>query len=323
MTVSPASPAALPPPPARPQSRWAPATHARRITDTATLSGGYSPTGTITFTLTGPGSFVFTQTDTVNGNVAYSASTTLPTTGTVVGVYQWAAVYNGDGNNNTASDGAPTQEQVQGSWQPRPTLGTGTNASPRALTLPAPVPTTLSDTATLSGAFSATGNVVFTLSGPGGFVFHHDRHGQRQRRLRPARRCRPRAPWRAHIPGRPTTAATTTTSPPATRAARTSENNCPVSQASPTLTTTPSPTTATLGDTAPPVLTDSAKLSGGFAPTGTITFQLFHNGGTTPVDTETVTIGGNGTYTTPAGFPLPTTERGRRRPTSGSPFTAA
>src|SRR6202040_1889707 len=46
--------------------------------------------------------------------------------------------------------------------------------------------------------------------------------------------------------------------------------------------------------------------SGGYYETGTITFTLFYNGGSSPVDTETVTVSGNGTYTTPTGFTLPT-----------------
>ena len=54
-------------------------------------------------------------------------------------------------------------------------------------------------------------------------------------------------------------------------------------------------------------LTDTAALEGGFHPTGTITFTLFHNGGPTPVDTEAITVSGNGTYTTPSGFTLSTT----------------
>jgi hypothetical protein len=82
-----------------------------------------------------------------------------------------------------------------------------------------------------------------------------------------------------------------------------------VSAASPTITTTPNLTTVTLSAAAPPILTDSATLSGGFHPTGSITFTLFQNGGTTPVDTETVTVNGNGAYTTPTGFTLPTTGR--------------
>ena len=63
----------------------------------------------------------------------------------------------------------------------------------------------------------------------------------------------------------------------------------------------------TLSALTPPILLDSATLSGGFSPAGTITFTLFQNGGTTPVDTETVTVTGNGNYTTPTGFALPTT----------------
>ena len=80
----------------------------------------------------------------------------------------------------------------------------------------------------------------------------------------------------------------------------------PINIASPTLTTTPSPTTVKLSANLV-TLTDSATLSGGNLPTGSITFTLFQNGGPTPVDTETVAVSGNGTYATPAGFTLPTT----------------
>ena len=54
-------------------------------------------------------------------------------------------------------------------------------------------------------------------------------------------------------------------------------------------------------------MTDSATLSGGFQETGTITFDLYAPGGVVPVDTEIVTVSGNGTYTTPTGYTLPTT----------------
>jgi hypothetical protein len=55
------------------------------LSDSAVLSGGSSPTGTIAFTLSGPGGFSYTQTDTVSGNGTYTASTTLPTSGKVAG----------------------------------------------------------------------------------------------------------------------------------------------------------------------------------------------------------------------------------------------
>jgi len=52
-------------------------------------------------------------------------------------------------------------------------------------------------------------------------------------------------------------------------------------------------------------LTDSATLSGGSSPSGSITFTLTAPGGST-VDTERVTVSGDGTYNTPNGF-LPST----------------
>ena len=54
-------------------------------------------------------------------------------------------------------------------------------------------------------------------------------------------------------------------------------------------------------------MTDSATLSGGFEETGTITFDLYAPGGVVPIHTEIVTVSGNGTYTTPTGYTLPTT----------------
>ena len=77
----------------------------------------------------------------------------------------------------------------------------------------------------------------------------------------------------------------------------------PPTTASPTITTTASPAVV-VGSGAE--LTDSATLAGGFNPTGTITFTLYDPSSTTVVDTETVTVNGNGTYSTPTGFTLPT-----------------
>src|SRR5260370_36795842 len=75
-----------------------------------------------------------------------------------------------------------------------------------------------------------------------------------------------------------------------------------LSRSQPSVVTTPNPTSATLGNT-PITLRDSAVLSGGLKPTGTITFTLVFNGAT--IDTETVTVNGAGTYNTPTGFTLP------------------
>ena len=77
--------------------------------------------------------------------------------------------------------------------------------------------------------------------------------------------------------------------------------------ATPTINTTPNPTTVSLSNVTPPILTDSAVFAGGNNPTGTLTFKLYAPGGVTVVDTETVTVNGNGTYSTLHGYTLPTT----------------
>ncbi len=77
------------------------------VKDTATLTGGYNPTGTITFNLYAPGdtscsgSPVDTETVTVSGNGTYATPTGY--TPTATGTYRWIASYGGDGNNNTAA----------------------------------------------------------------------------------------------------------------------------------------------------------------------------------------------------------------------------
>ena len=91
-----------------------------------------------------------------------------------------------------------------------------------------------------------------------------------------------------------------------------------ISPATPAITTTPSATSITLGPT-PPTLKDTALLSGGNSPTGTITFTLYSPGGTL-VNTETVSVSGNGSYTTTPGYTLPTTGTSPA-PTSGTPPT--
>ena len=85
------------------------------LKDLATLSGGYNPTGTITFTLYNPnGTLVDTVTVTVSGDGSYTTPNgyTLPTTGTVTGTYQWDASYSGDKNNSVATDNNDKSEQV-------------------------------------------------------------------------------------------------------------------------------------------------------------------------------------------------------------------
>ena len=138
------------------------------VSDTATLSNGVNPTGTITFTLFGPGDAnctgapIFTSMVAVNnGNGTYTSD---PFTPTAPGSYNWVAVYSGDANNASATSpcGAPNETSVVG----RPSATIVTNATP-TVTVGEPI----TDTATVTGgaapAPAPTGTVTFTLFGPG------------------------------------------------------------------------------------------------------------------------------------------------------------
>ena len=73
-----------------------------KLTDSVTISGGFNPTGTLTFTLLGPGNIVLdTETSPVNGNTTYNTPTGFVPT--ALGGSQWEVTYSGDSNNNPVS----------------------------------------------------------------------------------------------------------------------------------------------------------------------------------------------------------------------------
>jgi hypothetical protein len=100
------------------------------LKDTAVVSGGYYPTGTVKFYLFAPGvtptynsttglpnDAIYSENGTVSYNATshqYVASTSIGySQETAPGTYQWEAFYLGNGNNNTAKDiSNSTQEQV-------------------------------------------------------------------------------------------------------------------------------------------------------------------------------------------------------------------
>jgi uncharacterized repeat protein (TIGR01451 family) len=264
------------------------------LKDEALLENGFNPTGTITFTLLFNGTQVHTETLTVNGNGKYTTPTgfTPPGGATATGTYQWNITYGGDTLNNGASIINDVSERV-----------TVTPATPKLVTLPVPItvtlgdaPTTLKDAALLVDGFNPTGTITFTLlfngtqvhtetvtvSGngeyttPTGFPLPNSATGAGTYQ------------WTASYSGDGNNTAVSDSDP--------AVEQTTVVAASPELVTTPIPNTLAQGVT----LTDEAFLQGGFSPTGTITFTLLHNG--TQVDTETVSVNGNGTYTTPNGF---------------------
>ncbi len=124
------------------------------VTDKATLSGGSSPTGTVTFyysttnTCPNAGATQMGTAVTVSGNGDYtSASKSFPTAGT----YYLYAVYSGDGTNIGSTSAC--EPLVVGSSG----LTLGTLLSANAIVAGG----SASDTATLSGGSSPTGTITF------------------------------------------------------------------------------------------------------------------------------------------------------------------
>ena len=272
------------------------------LTDTAVLTDGFDETGSITFTLFKGTTLLDTETVPVSGNGSYTTPTgyTLPTTGTVTGTYQWNASYPGDTYNLPASENNAAAEQV-----------TVTSASPTISTTPSVTSVTLgmssatlNDTAVLAGGYYETGSITFTLYRGSTLVDTETEavigNGSY---TTPTGYTLPTTgtvtgtyQWDAIYNGD----ANNNSAP---------ENNATAEQvvvrlACPTITTTPSATTVTLGASSV-TLNDTATLSRGYYETGSITFTLYH--ASTLVDTETVSITGNGSYTTPTGYTLPTT----------------
>jgi hypothetical protein len=130
------------------------------LNDTATLSGGSSPTGNVTFKLFPPsdatcsGAAVFTE---VDGTAPYQTTTGFAAA--VAGTYRWTADYAGDANNNAVSSGCQDEQVVIG--KSSPTLSTTPNPASGE------VGAVLNDSATLSGASSPTGSITFNLYAPG------------------------------------------------------------------------------------------------------------------------------------------------------------
>jgi hypothetical protein len=133
------------------------------ISDTATLSNGITPTGTITFMLFGPddatcgGAPVFTSTKDVTGNGSYISDSFTPT---AAGTYRWVASYSGDVNNDPVNGACnDPNESVIVTVVEGPTITTLASGSVQ-------VGGDISDTATLSNGVTPTGTITFMLFGP-------------------------------------------------------------------------------------------------------------------------------------------------------------
>jgi hypothetical protein len=138
------------------------------IHDTAHLSSGARPTGTITFRLYGPnqadctGPPVFTSTVRVAGNGDYDSQPFIPTR---LGPYRWVSEYGGDRRNHRAGPTACDDTAEIAVVRPAtivpvvPAFSTTASASPG-------VGAPIHDVAHLSGGLAPFGTITFSLFGP-------------------------------------------------------------------------------------------------------------------------------------------------------------
>ncbi len=130
------------------------------IHDTATLSNGSSPTGTITFKLYGQddatcsNGAIFTTTKSVAGNGSYGSAAFTPI---ATGVYRWTATYSGDTNNNPASNACNAGGESVVVSKASPTLSSKAIAN---------VAKAIRAEGTVAGGYMPGGTITFALYGP-------------------------------------------------------------------------------------------------------------------------------------------------------------
>jgi uncharacterized repeat protein (TIGR01451 family) len=131
------------------------------ITDTATLSAGANPSGTITFTAFGPNDAIcataaaFTSIKSVNANRDYVSD---PFTATLAGTYRFVAAYSGDANNaaTTTACNDPNESVVV---DPATDPMIGVTETPNPVSLPQP-----GGTFTFTVTVTNTGTVPVTIT---------------------------------------------------------------------------------------------------------------------------------------------------------------
>ncbi|HEX6153555.1 MAG TPA: hypothetical protein VFZ19_08550 [Solirubrobacterales bacterium] len=267
------------------------------IHDEVTLSGGFSPTGEVTFSVYSPTDTTCTtpldtDTVTIDGGTATSPDFLAQQ----AGEFRWTASYSGDANNEAASLACNAANQTSTVAKATPSL-TGSASD-------GVVGTAIHDAVTLSGGFSPTGEVTFSVYAPtdttcttplattsspitGGQATSPDYLPQEAGEFR----------WTASYLGDANNEAVELP-------CGTANQSSLVAKATPSLSG--SATSAVIvGET----ITDGVTLSGGFSPNGTIVFRAYGPGDETCANASAyeaeVTVSGNGPYSPPGFAPGP------------------
>jgi len=242
-------------------------------TDSATLSSGYKPSGTVTYefftgpTCAGTAATVGNPVTVSSGTVPNSAPQTFSTAGS----YSWNAVYNGDSNNN----GATSSCEPFTVNKANPTLTTILSSSTPV------VGTTVTDSASLTGGFNAGGSVSYLVfangacTGTGSLASTVQvTNGLVANSRAVSFNATGSFAFQASYGGDVNNNVATSSCEPLT-----------VQNASPIISTSVSSTSVTVGQSA----SDSATISNGFKPSGTVQYELFANSAcTSPSSTVSI-----------------------------------
>jgi hypothetical protein len=138
------------------------------LSDSATVGGGLSPTGTVTFTLFGPTDPTCAGTPfaTTNGILVNRTATSGNVTSGPVGTYNWVAVYNGDANNASVTSPCGS-EQVIVTSQVLTGRAFGITATATLLGVPLVNVVPTPDTGAISTATSSTTSTPCVATLPG------------------------------------------------------------------------------------------------------------------------------------------------------------
>jgi hypothetical protein len=257
------------------------------ITDTATLSGGFAAGGRLVFRAYGPGDAIcasapaYEEGVTVSGDGLYSPAGFSPATG----LYRWTVEYTGDGNNETAALGCGADNQASAVGTVTVTLAAGATS--------ATVGNPVTATASIREGAIPTGQITFRAFPPGdasctgapafsSTVAVAGNGSYNSAAFVPSRVGSYR--WTVAYSGDPNHA-------PAGAAC--GEATSGISPAGPTIA-------AEVGQqfTVGTPFRVAAKLQGGFAPGGTITFRIYGPPAADcakPMAVDTVKVTGNGT----------------------------